>query len=97
MPHLLSNIYYLCILVLFLVGVVGYIWTSWAHHAINSFSAVLAIVIALIFAAELIREFTILFTQAVPELSYTRVIILRLEHTWFGICIWEVINRVRHT
>lgn len=87
---LLSSLYYLTLLLAFLTTVSVYLWFSWKSHTLCSYFACIVSIMGLITLGEFYRELTVCFTQTVPELTYARVAILRMEHTWLGLFIGEV-------
>ena len=86
-----SYLYFFGIGICFLVLVWHCHLTSKAHDW-NAQRALVVFGMALVFAFEFRRELIIYLSGVVPELTYLRAVILRMEHTWFGCYLCEVIT-----
>ena len=91
----MSSVMYFCLLCCCLLALSIFVWLSWRTHTLDSWHVIIVVSMCVIFTYELIREMIVFKTGTIPTITYWRIVILRIEHTWLGIFISEVIHYVR--
>lgn len=91
----MSSLFYFIILLGSVVLLAVYLWLSARTQTLNSWIVVSTLVMLGILLAEGYRETIVLSTGHLPTLTHIRAAILRLEHTYLGFFLGEVMQRVR--
>ena len=91
----MSSWMYFLLLLSCLTGLSLFVWLSLRTHTFDSWYVIIVMIMCAIFIYELAREVIIFETGVVPSITYSRIVILRFEHTWLGLFIGEVLHYVR--
>lgn len=91
----MTSTFYFLVLGASFVALIAYLVLSVRTNSVDSWLFISTVVMMCILSVEFYREAVISMTGQAPTLTHARAAFLRLEHTYLGFFMGEVMHRVQ--